>query len=597
MRAKISVRTRLSVWRHNLLMRVVSGSLVLFGGVLTLGFSQESPDTTDREQTYRKILQQVNLFGEVYRQVYRNYVDEIDHQALIEAGIRGMLSTLDPYTVYYEPEEKGTLEVITQGEYGGIGIEIGLRGPRRELTVITPIEDTPAWRKGLKAGDVIVAIDGKSTAGFSTEDAAKMIRGPAGTTVTLTIRRPGYDEPLEYVLTREKIRIPDVTFADIIDEDIAYIRLAHFSSQAGKELDSALTKVLKNNPKGLILDLRSNPGGLLPSAIEVAQQFLKPGDPIVTTRGRTPRSTRTFEAQGEPRAPNIPLVVLINGGSASASEIVAGAIQDLDRGVLLGTNTFGKGLVQTVVNLPQSAALKITTARYYTPSGRLIQKERVSHTNEGMSEEGAEEENNPDELHPDTLSDSTHIFFTRQGRLVYGGGGIKPDVTIDFPPLTPVEAELLRKDLFFTFVSQWILQHPRSPRPKVDDRLIEDFLSYLDSVQFEPPLPGERFISAIEELAEKNSVDARFFTFLDSAKFYLRQRFNPRSWENTAFIKSNLDREFASALEGREARTRAALQDDPQVKEAIRILRNRDEYAAILTPSVAMKKGEKRQPK
>lgn len=564
-------------------------------------YAQKEGDTTrSRDQVYRQVIQQVGLLGEVYRQIYRNYVDEINHQEFIEAGIRGMLSILDPYTVYYQPEEKSQLEAITQGEYGGIGIEIGLRGPRRELTVITPIEDTPAWRKGLKAGDVILAIDGKPTTGFTTEDAAKMIRGPAGTEVKLTIRRQGYAQPLEYTLVREKIRIPDVTFAGIIDDDIGYIRLAHFSGHAGKELDSALVNILSRKPMGLILDLRFNPGGLLPSAIEVAQQFLHPGDPIVSTRGRIPTSEKRFTAQGEPRAPDIPLVVLVNGGSASASEIVAGAIQDLDRGVILGTTTFGKGLVQTVVNLNQGASLKITTARYYTPSGRLIQKERPRLQTLVTAQGGPEEEMEGDEGEedkPQTL-DTTQVFYTRNGRFVYGGGGISPDVVVEIPPLSPIEAELLRGDYFFTFVNYWVAEHPSQTNPKVDKTMVDEFIAFVESSQFSPPLPGEQYLTALRELGEKDTLGEPFKAYLDSLRNQLRQRYNLRSPEVQTIIKSNLEREFASALQGREARMRVALRDDPQVKEAVRLLRNPQQYSAILTPSLSakgVKEGSKRK--
>jgi len=333
-------------------------------------------DVSNDGDRYRDAAAQIKLLGEILRGVNQRYVDDIPVDKFVKAGIDGMLETLDPYTVYFEPERVGDLEEITKGEFTGVGIEIGLRGKKKELTVISPMEDTPASRIGIRSGDVIVAVDGESTAGFTIADAAERIRGEPGTEVKLSIRRHGYDEPIDYTISREVIRINDVAFAGMIDDEIGYIKLVRFSGHAGAELRQAMVKLREHNPRGLILDLRSNPGGLLPSAVEVSDEFLRVGDVIVSTRGRSPRSTRSFNASKEPLAGNIPIAVLVNGGSASASEIVAGALQDHDRAVIIGTPTFGKGLVQSVLNLSNGAALKITSARYYTPSGRLIQRDR-----------------------------------------------------------------------------------------------------------------------------------------------------------------------------------------------------------------------------
>ncbi len=540
--------------------------------------------TQPQEIRYKEISSQIKLLCDIYREVYRNYVDEIDHNEFIKAGINGMLSTLDPYTVYYEPEQTDDLEMITQGQYGGIGVEIGLRGPKRELTVISPIENTPAARKGIRAGDVIIAVNGKSTAGFTTADATKLIRGEQGTEVTLTIRRPGYDRPLEYTLTRELIRIRDVSFASVIENDIGYIKLAHFSTRAGKELDSALTKVLNHKLNGLILDLRSNPGGLLPAAIDVAQKFLKPGDPIVSTKGRNARAARTFKATGEPKVPDLPLVVLVNGGSASASEIVAGAIQDLDRGVIVGTTTFGKGLVQSVVNLQDGAALKITTARYYTPSGRLIQRDKTKNDSLVFDNEEFGDEMTTPKI-KDVEKDSTiEKFTTRSGRIVFGGGGITPDVKVELPPIELAGIEMFRQDLFYTFINDWIMKFGKPQDIKVDDEMLSAFDRFLDSIKFSPPVPGAEALKALREIGKQDSLPPFYFTYLDSLERQLATQNSLKSPALRKFIRQNLAREIASVVGGQEARIRASLDDDPQIEEAVKILRSKITYNSMLIP-------------
>ncbi len=564
---------------------------LLVGSGMLLPLRAESPTpTATQESQYREVAQQIKLFGDIYKEVNRRYVDEISQTEFIKAGIDGMLGTLDPYTVYFEPDNTEQLEEITKGKFGGVGIEIGLRGKNRELTVISPIEDTPAARKGIRSGDVIIAVDGKSTAGFSTQDATKLIRGEAGTQVTLTIHRPGFDKPLDYTLSREQIRIHDVAYSGMIDKDIAYIKLAHFSSLAGEELDSALSILLAQKPKGMILDLRSNPGGLLPAAIATAQQFLKPGDTVVSTKGRAPGSDRIFQARGNPRAPDVPLVVLVNGGSASASEIVAGALQDLDRAVIIGTQSFGKGLVQSVVDLSEGAVLKVTTARYYTPSGRLIQRDR-SKKGEILGPDGEEEGLISDDgelviREVKTKADSTlETFVTRSGRKVFGGGGISPDIEIEQPLLTPIEVEMFRRDLFFTFMGEWLTTHGRPDTIKVTKEMLAEFDQFVDSSKFEPPIPGADQLRVLRQIGEHDSLNQTFFTQLEALQKTLAAQVNHQNPEVREFIRQSLDREMASALGGREWRTRSTFDEDVQLQEAIRVLRDRSSYVGLLEPA------------
>jgi len=534
-----------------------------------------------QEQRYKDIASQVKLFGEVYREVGRRYVDELDVSDFMRAGIDGMLGDLDPYTVFFDPEEQEGIKMLTKGEYGGVGIEIGLRGEDKELTVVAPMSDTPAARKGLRSGDVIIAVDGKSTAGFSTSDAAKHIKGPSGTEVTLTIRRPGVDEPLDYTLVRENIQIHDIAYSGMLDEEIAYVKLTRFSKNAGNDLEETLKELLKEDPKGLILDLRSNPGGLLPAAVKVSQQFLQKNDPIVSTKGRIKQSNREFRTRKAPLAGDIPLIVLINGGSASASEIVTGAIQDLDRGVVIGTPSFGKGLVQTVINLNNGNAVKITTARYYTPSGRLIQKDREK--KQDYDENGflTKLERKPDPAEVDTTAER---FSTRAGREVYGGGGISPDMVIKPKLMNPISVELYRQDLFFNFVDAWLSENGRPDTVIVSDEMVTAFNDFLEEKEFEYPIKGMDELNTLRQLGEKDSLNEDFFTLIDNLESELAESNNELEPEVQEFIYQNLDRQLASALGGREWRIMSTFDEDTVLTVAIDILKDQERYNSMLQP-------------
>ena len=537
--------------------------------------SKKAEAKKEQESKYREVAKQIKLFGEVYREVSRRYVEQIDPEEFINAAIDGMLETLDPYTVFYEPEQRDALEIMTQGEYGGVGIEISLRGKDKELTVVAPIDDTPAARKGVRAGDVIVKVDGKSTAGFSTRDASEIIRGKAGSNVTLTIRRLGQEEFLDYTLERAEIRIHDVAYAGMLDDDIAYIKLVKFSSRAGDEFQQELKELMKNDPSGLILDLRSNPGGLLKAAVQVSQSFLQPDDNIVSMRGRLPRSNREFTASKPPIAADVPLVVLINGGSASASEIVSGAVQDLDRGVILGQPTFGKGLVQTVYNLSHKTAVKVTTARYYTPSGRLIQKDR---SDMDENEMGADIMM----LDSATEVDTVQKFYTRSGREVYGGGGISPDIVIEPKKYPDVAVEMFRKDLFFGFVNQWFTNHERLDTVQISDSMVDSFYTYMDEVDFHQSVDGAGSLDELRQIGDKDSLDESYYDLIDKLEQQLCDKNDQYDPDVREFIRQSLDREIASSLGGRVWRIRSTFDEDSLLSVATDILHDPARYKSLL---------------
>ena len=317
--------------------------------------------------TYR----QLNLFGDVFERVRAEYVEEVTDEELIEAAIRGMLSSLDPHSSYLNPESFGEMQVQTRGEFGGLGIEVTMEDGL--IRVVSPIDDTPAFRAGIEAGDLITYLDGEPVLGLTLGDAVELMRGPVNTDIVLTVLREGETEPLDITITRDIIVIQSVRSR--LEDKIGYIRITTFNEQAEEGVIEALDEFeaeLGDDLQGIVLDLRNNPGGLLDQAIDVSDIFLDQGE-IVSTRGRRPDSTQRFNARAGDLVKGLPLVVLINGGSASASEIVAGALQDHRRAVIMGTDSFGKGSVQTIIPLPGHGAMRLTTARYYTPSGTSIQ--------------------------------------------------------------------------------------------------------------------------------------------------------------------------------------------------------------------------------
>ena len=374
---------------------------------------------------YKSVRKNQSLINDVYRQVITNYVDEIDLDSFTKLSINNMLSELDPYTSYMEKEEKDGIEILTKGKYGGIGISIGKR--ENQLTVITPMENSPAKRAGILSGDIIIKIDGVDTKNLTMDEAAKRIRGKKGSQVVLSIERLGETELIDFNLLRESIKVKDISYFGMLDEQTGYIRLTRFSRNSDKEMKESLESLIESNMTGLILDLRDNPGGLLNSAINILDMFTEKGQLLVYTEGKTYKSKRKYISKSDPLVPDkIKITVLVNQGSASASEIVAGVLQDVDRGVVVGRSTFGKGLVQTVINIDRERSIKITSAKYFIPSGRLIQKSGYL----------------PKELLADTSSTDS-VFFTKGGRTVSGLGGITPDYKVELENIDPILSCLL----------------------------------------------------------------------------------------------------------------------------------------------------------
>jgi carboxyl-terminal processing protease len=525
-------------------------------------------------------------FGEVATVVNSQYVEEVNSQNLIEAGIEGMLSSLDPYSEFLDEKQYRALLEDTYGQFEGLGIEITIKDGW--LTVIAPLEDTPADRMGIQAGDRIIEIEGVSTKGITAEEAVSKLRGKKGTEVSITVEREGIAEPMEYTVVRDVIAIRSVPYYGTTSNNIGYVRLNRFSEASSYELKDAVSELLDRKVKGLILDLRGNPGGLLTQAIEVTSAFLDKDKLVVETKGRASSQNREFFSSGKPLTTDAPLVVLVDEGSASGSEIVAGAIQDWDRGVIVGNTTFGKGLVQSIMRIKDGAALKLTTAKYYVPSGRCIQKPELS---ENLS--GEPEENPPsDSIHQESES-QREKFFTKGGRVVYGGGGIVPDVSVSSDRLSPLEYNLLAKLIFFDFAVHYTATHPKLPKDfEVDQAMLKEFREFLKTKNFSyqttSEIELEKLRETLKEEGKLESTSGKVTGAIEQVLADLVELLKAQKEDDLKvsedYIKWRIKENILVKLYGQSAKYEEVwFNYHPGIKKAIQILSDRDEYDSLLS--------------
>jgi carboxyl-terminal processing protease len=516
-----------------------------------------------------KINKSMDILGHVYKEVSINYVDEVDPDKFMESGIDGLLGTLDPYTNFINEAEGDEVELITTGAYGGIGVTIGVRDGY--ITIISTMEGYSAQKQGILPGDRIIEIEGKNVVGSKPESIRPMTRGEAGTVVHLKVQREGEKEPIEFTLVREQVQVKNVSYAELIDKDIAYIKLDHFSRSAGNEVRMAIQDMkLKGPINGVILDLRDNPGGLLEAAVEVVEKFVPKGSLIVSTKGRKPESERKYSSNEDPLLPNTPMIVLTNHGSASASEIVAGAIQDLDRGVILGTRSFGKGLVQTITPLPYNTQLKITTAKYYTPSGRCIQEIDYSHRDTS----GAFA------IMADSLR---HEYKTITGRPVYERGGITPDSIVELPEISTYDRELQRKLMYFKFATNYVAQHKDAPTSlETDSTLLTQFQEFLGKQQFTYREDAETKLQEFKEIADKQQYGLSVRTEIEHLQRELDNQKLNAFRNHLSEVRRGLNTELASRYHGEHGRIAVNLKEDIQVNVAGRILSDSRQYDRLL---------------
>lgn len=462
------------------LLIVVLVALASFAaGILTTGAA-----ANNRAETLRNL----ERFSRVYQKIIESYVEDEDSKELVDAAIEAMVDKLDPFSAYMDQAMLEDLLVKTKGEFGGLGIIIGVRD--EYPTVISPIDNTPAARLGIRGGDKIVQIEGESTKGWKVEDAVDKLRGPEGTVVNIGVQRYGSEEILPYHITRAIIPVESVPYHFVLADDIGYVRCTNFGERTAEELRQSIASLEAQGIKGLILDLRNNPGGLLESARDVSDLFLDPGQIIVSTRGRDGRRLQEIYASDHERfAADYPLVVMINENSASASEIVAGAIQDWDRGLVVGRNSFGKGSVQSIFSISEVEALKLTTAKYYTPSGRCIHKdendERPDYDTDGdgivtEAELQAIEEAQLAKPVESPVDSELPLFSTlRLQRPVRGGGGIMPDIVLAADEISDQALDLERRSAFFNFAVELLAEHPVNRDFQVDEALLARFQRWL----------------------------------------------------------------------------------------------------------------------
>lgn len=442
-------------------------------------------------QRQTNLAESLQMFSRVIGIVLNSYVEPVDSDKLVRAGVKGMLQALDPYSEFLDETDFKELRIKTEAQFGGIGIHIGMVD--EQLTVISPIEGTPAARAGIRAGDRIAEIEGKSTQGFTTEDAVKLLRGEPGTKVRIKVSRPGVKDLIPFELTRAVINIKSVPYYGMVSEDVGYIRLSEMSRVASREVRQALDSLFSAGAKKLIFDLRSNGGGLLQEGKEVADLFLSPGKLVVRTKGRLPETNQDFVAETEDRYGDYPMVVLVDRGSASAAEIVAGALQDWERAVVVGDTTFGKGSVQTIHPLGPEVGMKITTAYWYTPSGRCINKPR---------------EQSPVVIKDTTgATKKTYQTLGKLRRKLYGGGGIAPDIYLPPDKITGLAARILRST-FFDFATEYANSHPGLTMEfRADERILSQFRDFLRRRQKDIEFTEAEFDSSRTVIAEMLEIE------------------------------------------------------------------------------------------
>ena len=534
---------------------------LLFVSILSFAFT--------KSDVYRELARSQRLINEVYKSLITRYADRLDTEKFTKIVINNILDDLDPYTVYMEEDEKEGLDLLTKGKYGGVGINLGVR--EKKLTVISPMDNSPAKRKGVISGDIIVKIDGLLTKEMSLDDAAKHIRGPKGTDVTLSIKRFGDEKLIDFTLTRDNITVKDVAYTGMLDDETGYIRLTRFSKNSGPEMRSAIKNLQTESVSRIVIDLRDNPGGLLQSAIEILDMMTPKGSTLLSTKGRLPESNKHYISRKDPiLGEDTKIAILINEGSASASEIIAGAVQDLDRGVIIGTRSFGKGLVQSVYGLDGSGKrnLKVTTAKYYIPSGRLIQKP-------GYIDDEV--------IINDDQEDS--LFYTIGGRKVKGGGGIAPDYEVEMPKVTPLVLECWRKGLFFNFAQERQHRYDTYDDALVDVTILDDFKSYLDNQEIDVNTNGEKDLEeAREKILSLDSTNMDLTHAFDFVETFIIDREALLYDEEVDFLKRRLYLELIGIMKGSEYRVEESIKDDPVVMKAKEILQDPIGYTSSFIP-------------
>ncbi|KAA3691442.1 S41 family peptidase [Bacteroides salyersiae] len=527
-----------------------------------------------------QIAKNLDIFNSIVKELDMFYVDTIDPNKTIREGIDNMLYSLDPYTVYYPENDQDELEMMVKGSYGGIGSLIRYN-PKSKYTVIAePYEGMPAAESGLKAGDLLLEIDGKDLKGNS--DVSTLLRGQVGTSFKLKVQRPGVKEPLEFNIVRRSIQMPTIPYYGVMDGQVGYINLSSFSGNPSKDFKKAFLDLKKQGITSLVIDLRNNGGGLLDQAVEIVNMFVPRGKTIVTTKGKIKQASNTYKTLREPLDTDIPIAVLVNSGTASSSEILSGSLQDLDRAVIVGNRTYGKGLVQVPRSLPYGGNLKITTSKYYIPSGRCVQAIDYAHHNEDGSVARI----------PDSL---TTVFHTAAGREVRDGGGVSPDIEVKQERLPNILFYLVRDNLIFDYATDYCLKHPAIASAKefeLTDADYEEFKNKVKGADFKYDQQSEKILNTLKEAAEfegymKDASD-EFKALENKLKHNLDRDLDYFSKD----IKKMIAEEIIKRYYYQEGAIIQQLKDDKDLDEAVKVLTNPERYQQILSVTAVTAKKE-----
>lgn len=555
---------------NRILKAALALSLVAVMGLSFWGFK------TDQKNF--EISKNLDIFYTLFRELNLFYVEDIKPEKLIKKGIDDMLESLDPYTTYIPEEDMDDFKFMTTGEYGGIGALISKRGDK--ILLAEPYEGFPAQKAGLKAGDIFVELDGKAINKSTVEEVSAMLKGPAKKVLKLKMLRPETKKTFEVDVVREEIKIDPVTYAGMIDDKTGYVRLSSFTDGCADRIkDEFLNLRDKKGAKALVIDLRSNPGGLLGEAVKMVNLFVKHGEEVVNTKGKVAQWDKTYRATEQPIDTLMPIVVLVNRGSASASEIVSGALQDLDRAVIIGKRTFGKGLVQTTRDLSYNTKLKVTTAKYYIPSGRCIQALDYSHRNKDGS--------------VGTIPDSLiHEFATKSGRKVFDGGGIIPDVKLDQDTLCDLAFKLIQDNIIFDFATRFAATHTTIAPPdqfEISEEVFNQFHQYLLERKFSYESRSGQILKGLIETAKRERAYDETKAEFDALGKKLVINVDADLKKFRKEVCSVLADEIVTRYYYQKGAVIASFKDDADIAKAKLVLSNRSEYLAILQP-VAGKK-------
>lgn len=530
-----------------------------------------------RDQKNFEVAKNLDIYYSLFRELNMFYVDEVNPNKLVKTSIDQMLESLDPYTNYISEDQIEDFRFMTTGEYAGIGALISKQNDK--VVIAEPYEGKPAQKFGIKAGDIILEVSGKSTENMNTEDVSGLLKGPANKPVKIKLQRPGVKKPITVEVVREKISIDAVPYYGMLDNKTAYIRLSSFTANCSKDVKKAFLELKeKYNPESLVFDLRGNPGGLLIEAVKIVNFFVPKGEEIVSTRGKVKQWDKIYKATAEPMDTTIKLAVLVNRGSASASEIVTGAIQDLDRGIVVGSRTFGKGLVQTTRDLSYNTKLKVTTAKYYIPSGRCIQALDYSHRNEDGSVGHV----------PDSLISE---FTTKNGRKVYDGGGVVPDVKIDAEQLSSLSIELITRFKIFDFATLFANENKSIPQPEefeITDDIYKQFTEFVESSDFKYDSQSQDDFETLIKTAKHEKYFDLAQSEFEALKAKLEPSLDKDLIEFRPEVSELLEDEIVSRFYYQKGAIRASINDDNGIKKALEELNSDTAYSSYFKPGTVI---------